>query len=219
MSLRVPAALACAAALLCVPAAASAKVDTFVPIATLKPTDEDNPEITAVSPDGLTGAATMNDHLGFYDLRDPAHPQLTGRLTFGGRALTSVGITRDAKHAIVTSYDSIFIVDMAEREVERMIPFGGSLDSVAISPDGRYAAIANENEVGDPDHPGSLLILDTTDWSLRNVAFDPSDPAIEDKDNIQPEFVDINQFGIAAVTLQENNAVALVDVAKAKVLD
>ena len=106
----------------------------------------------------------------------------------------------------------------------------GQPDSIAISDGGRYAAVAIENErdenVNDGDLPqspaGFLAIVDLVGrpaaWGIRDVPLTglpgltaPSDP--------EPEYVDINHLGIAALTLQENNAVVLVRLWDGKVLE
>jgi DNA-binding beta-propeller fold protein YncE len=103
---------------------------------------------------------------------------------------------------------------------------GGQPDSIAISPDGTVAAIAIENqrdedvvvdgvEGGLPQAPaGFLAVVDLTGtpqtWTVERVGLTglpgvlyPGDP--------EPEYVDIDADNVAAVTLQENNAVVLVD--------
>ena len=91
----------------------------------------------------------------------------------------------------------------------------GQPDSVALSPDGRYAAVAVENErdedVNDGDLPqepsGHLMIVDIKGlpgtWQTRKV--DLAGLAGIAADDAEPEYVDINRRNIAAVTLQENN--------------
>jgi hypothetical protein len=124
---RLTAAL-CAVALSCVLAApAAAKVDTFVPVATVKPTDNDNPEITAVSPDGMRAVATIGNALAFYDLTDPAKAELTDRLSVDeNQYLSSVAYTRDGRYALVTSGQDVLVADVRERA------FGRSTRSRAI---------------------------------------------------------------------------------------
>jgi hypothetical protein len=100
---------------------------------------------------------------------------------------------------------------------------GGQPDSVAISPDGRYAAIAIENErdedVNDGDPPqlpaGSLAIIDLVGapsaWTRRSV--DLTGIATLYGTDPEPEYVSINADNIAVVTLQENNHIVLVNLA------
>lgn len=144
----------------------------------------------------------------------------------------------------------LLVVDLATRTVVREMPLPGQPDSIAISPDGRYAAIAIENErnedVGDglipqggvtvdldptpgcdlvgsgPVVPGLLTIVDLdggpASWTQRDVPLAglPGMAAAEDP---EPEFVDINAANFAAVTLQENNHVVVVNLGKGTVVN
>jgi hypothetical protein len=105
---------------------------------------------------------------------------------------------------------------------------GGQPDSVAISPDGRFAAIAIQNErdedVNDGELPqppaGFLKVVRLSGapaaWTLQDVsltglsAYAPDDP--------EPEFVSINERNVAAVTLQETNHIAFVHLPTASVV-
>jgi DNA-binding beta-propeller fold protein YncE len=108
------------------------------------------------------------------------------------------------------------------------IALPGQPDSVAVSKDGKYIAVVIENERDEdvnkgalPQLPaGSLVIVDVagaaTTWKTRTVSLTglegmlyPTDP--------EPEYVDINEANVAVVTLQENNHIALVDLATGKV--
>jgi DNA-binding beta-propeller fold protein YncE len=97
--------------------------------------------------------------------------------------------------------------------VAREIALPGEPDSIATSLTGRYVAIAIENELS-PTIPGELAIIDAKQpwnpagWTLRSV--DLRGFATINPDDPEPEFVDV-RGNLAAVTLQENNHVALVD--------
>lgn len=172
--------------------------------------------------------------LGFIDIADPADPKPLGTLDLGGDP-TSVAVRRGyALVCINTSADFIntsgelLVVDIPTRTIVRSIPLGGQPDSIAISPDGRYAAVIIENErdedLGDGAPPqlpaGFLRIVDLVggpaSWTTRDVSLTgiaqlfPEDP--------EPEFVDINDANLAVVTLQENNHLAIVDLASGQVV-
>jgi hypothetical protein len=94
-------------------------------------------------------------------------------------------------------------------------------DSLAITPNGRWAVIACEAE-DDPYTDGSIWVLDLAGLTLTRTPADPPLPAypIEGLEQaldelpglIEPEYVAIDpQSRFAAVTLQENDAVALID--------
>lgn len=104
------------------------------------------------------------------------------------------------------------------------IPLPGQPDSVATAGAfnqrrGAYAAIAIENETdedtGNNLGTGSLVVIRTHPtfrpevWEATTV--DLTGLPIDRPDDPEPEFVDINDEDVAAVSLQENNALALVD--------
>ena len=130
------------------------------------------------------------------------------------------------------------VIELASRKRVASFDLGGQPDSIAISKDKRYAAIAIENErdeeatppggeEGDlPQAPaGFVQIVDLTGrspagWRLRPVALTGADgsalPALARAGlaaptDPEPEYVSINSRNQLAVTLQENNGVALVD--------
>ncbi|MFM1816661.1 MAG: hypothetical protein RLZ98_3356 [Pseudomonadota bacterium] len=195
-------------------------------------------EIVAATRDGMTLVYTDSPmgQLGFIDLSNPASPVPTGTLAMGGEP-TSVAVlgNRYVLAAVNTSPSfvapsgTLVVVDLETRTIVRQIDLGGQPDSLKISADGRYAAIAIENErdedVADgllPQLPaGYLTIIDLVGptpatWSRRDVsltglaAYAPEDP--------EPEFVDINHRNQAVVTLQENNHIAIVDLRRGEVV-
>ncbi|HER20460.1 MAG TPA: esterase-like activity of phytase family protein, partial [Chromatiales bacterium] len=106
---------------------------------------------------------------------------------------------------------------------------GGQPDAVAVSPNQRYAAIAIENErdedLGNGEPPqapaGYLTIVDLVgepaNWNLRQVSFDGVPGLFSD--DAEPEYVAINEWNIAAVTLQENNHIALVHLPTGRIVN
>ncbi|MGH9768109.1 MAG: hypothetical protein ACREAB_11795 [Blastocatellia bacterium] len=137
-------------------------------------------------------------------------------------ALLAAAITSGLSLSSVTRPKSASaVIDLSDRTVEATINLGGQPDSITVSPDGRYAAIAIENERDEdanggrmPQTPaGFLTIVDLVgppaQWMTRDVTLTglaqrfPEDP--------EPEFIDINSSNQAAVTLQENNHVVIVN--------
>jgi hypothetical protein len=192
-------------------------------------------EIVAASKDGMTLVYTNSPkgEIGFVDIRDVKAPKALGALAMGGEP-TSVAVLGDnALVAVNTSASfvnptgQLVVVDIAKREKVASIALPGQPDSVSVSPDGKYIAVVIENERDEsvnsgklPQLPaGSLVIVDVagapSTWKTRTVdltgiaTLSPSDP--------EPEYVDINEDNIAVVTLQENNHIALVDLASGKV--
>ena len=120
-------------------------------------TDETVSEIIAASADGNTIVYTDSqlDEIGFFDIANPDFPIYRGKFGVGGSP-TSVAVLGDA-YALVgvdtsDSFDApsghLAVVDIASNPASLVttIDLGGQPDSVSISPDGQYAAIAIENE-------------------------------------------------------------------------
>jgi hypothetical protein len=198
-------------------------------------------EIVSATADGETLVYTdsENNQIGFVDISDPSQPVPAGTVSVSGEP-TSVSVLGNAYALVATNTSEDFVnvsgnldvVAIETRSVIRVIPLGGQPDSIDISPDGRYAAIAIENERdediivdgvegGLPQLPaGYLAIVDLVggvdDWGVRTVdvsglsSYAPTDP--------EPEFVDINEDNLAVVSLQENNHIVIVDLAKGTVV-
>lgn len=189
-------------------------------------------EIVAATPDGETLIYTDSEagEIGLVNISNVASPSEITTIAVGGEP-TSVAITPSGLWALVVVHgtpDHLTIINLTNHSIETTLSLGGQPDAIAISPDGRYAAIAIENErdedVNDgamPQSPaGFLTIVDLpgspANWSTRDVSLTgiaerfPSDP--------EPEFVDINPANQAAVTLQENNHVVIVDLASGNII-
>lgn len=198
-------------------------------------------EIVAVTEDGKTLVYTDGERasIGFVDITVPANPVAAGMVEGLGGEPTSVDVlgNRLALVAVNTSNDfvnpsgQLVAVNIATKTlVGSPIQLGGQPDSIKISPDGQYVAIAIENErdedVNDGELPqlpaGNLIIIDilgsdsTDGWGLRTV--DLSGLADYGASDPEPEFVDINEENQAVVSLQENNHVVLVDLAEGEVI-
>jgi len=211
--------------------------------------EESYAEILAPSEDGQTvvyiGKHEDDGIIGFVDIKNPSNPKSAGVIEVAGEP-TSVAVAGEyALVAVNTSADYIntsgvlHVVNIKTQTIVRTMPLGGQPDSVAVSPDGRYAAIAIENERDEdlgsgapPQAPaGYLVIVDigarwfhwknkwqrpVSEWELRKVDLTgladlyPEDP--------EPEYVDINALNVAVVTLQENNHAVLVYLPTGKVI-
>jgi len=200
-------------------------------------TDEKtSPEIVAASEDGMTliYSNSLKGEIGFVDIKNVKAPSALGALAMGGEPTSVTVLRTNALVAVNTSPDfvnpsgKLVVVDIASQAVIGEIALPGQPDSIAHSKDGRYLAIVIENERNEslnkgamPQLPaGSLVIVDVSGkpatWKTRTVNLAglegmlyPTDP--------EPEYVDINDDNIAVVTLQENNHIALVDLASGKV--
>ncbi|MFC4336225.1 choice-of-anchor I family protein [Salininema proteolyticum] len=131
-----------------------------------------------------------------------------------------------------------------EGEFLAAVPAGANPDSVAYSPDGSYLVSADEGEPDDDystDPAGTVTVVDAstlepstadfTAWDEDGEKTLPEDVRIFGPEwtlsepdavsrNLEPEYVAVDPGGAKAyVTLQENNAVAVVDLASAEVTD
>jgi len=194
-------------------------------------------EIVAASTDGMTLIYTNSPkgEIGFIDISNPSSPKAKGHLDMGGEP-TSVAVVGGNAIVVVNTSESytnpsgkLVVVDIATQKAVASMTLPGQPDSIAVSKDGKYAAIAIENErdedVNDgalPQLPaGSLVIVDTVGaantWKTRNVSLTglatlyPTDP--------EPEYVSINEDNIAVVTLQENNHIVLVDLPSGNIVN
>lgn len=201
--------------------------------------DETAAEIVAVSKDGMTLVYSDSPAkaVGFVDISSPASPTAKGMLALAGEP-TSVAVKDNfALVGVNTSEDYINVsgkldvVSIASQSIVASHDLGGQPDSVAISPDGNYAAVVIENErdedLGDgapPQMPaGFLVIVDTsnadpTAWTTSQVSLTDMDGALY-KEDPEPEYVDINNANQAVITFQENNHIAIFDLASAKIVN
>lgn len=188
-------------------------------------------EIVVASKDGkmLIYTDSEQEQLGFVDIYDPYYPKPAGVLALGGEP-TSVAVCGD--YAIVcvnTSEDFIntsgkaMVIKVADQTVVREMDLGGQPDSIGVSPDCTRAVVAIENErdedLGDGRNPqmpaGFVVVIDISeeypaDWSATTVHVTGLDGVTFPEDP-EPEYVSINEENIAVVTLQENNAMVLID--------
>ncbi|MEF2072825.1 esterase-like activity of phytase family protein [Consotaella aegiceratis] len=211
------------------------------PVAENIPADMDNKspssaEIVAASADGntLIYSDSPLGGVGFIDITDPAAPKPAGYVKVdgeptsvavaGGKVLLSVNTSQ----SYTDPSGNLAVIDLASKTVDESCDLGGQPDSVAVSPDGAFVAIAIENErdedLNDGEMPqmpaGTLQVISLTDGmpdcgtmktvdmtGLAEIA--PEDP--------EPEFVDFNDQNEIVVSLQENNHFAIVDAASGKV--
>ncbi|WP_280417211.1 esterase-like activity of phytase family protein [Nocardia carnea] len=203
-------------------------------------------EISTVTPDGNTVIYTdaTAKRIGFLDIRDPARPAGLGTLS-----VAELGHADDQPTSVVAHGEFVLvvvdttgddyakpsgrvdIVRVADRSRVHSIDLDGQPDSIAISPDGAFAAIAMENqrdeeftpaggEEGDLPQPptGFVQLIDLTGapdaWTARKVDFDTAAAraaGLDTPEDLEPEYVSINSRGQVAVTLQENNGIAVID--------
>lgn len=233
------------AASVALPAAAEPvfnRIASFPVVANLpKDADKSKPtssEIITASEDGRTliYSDSPNGAIGFVDITDPAKPQAGGQIKMDGEPTSVAAVGPNVLAAVNTSKDKLNpsgrldVVDLASRKVVATCDLGGQPDSVAISPDKSFAAIAIENERDEELNDGEIPQLPSGNlkiFSLKDGAPDCgsaktveltglSEIAPEDA---EPEFVSINAENQIAVTLQENNHIAIIDAASGKIVN
>lgn len=166
--------------------------------------------------------------IGFIDITDAKAPKAGGTVSFegeptsvaivGGKALVAV----NTRESFVKPSGLLATVDIATRKVETSCDLGGQPDSITINKDGTLAAIAIENERDEdlndgalPQMPaGDLVILSLKDGapdcaSTKHVSL--TGLAEIAGDDPEPEFVSFNSQDEIALTLQENNHIAIID--------
>ena len=187
--------------------------------------------------DGIATLTNIAGNVDVLDLSDPAHPVLLKRVDVD----TSAGSPNSA--AVHPHHDYFLVVTGRAGVIGRVAAytFDGTLlgsaatgiqpDSVAISPNGQYAVIANEAEAieeGNNGGSGSLTVVDLNTLQVTQVPI----PAISGvtgvssnrtddigeilidhtPGTIEPESVAFSgNSRFAYVTLQENNAVVRLD--------
>ncbi len=145
--------------------------------------------------------------------------------------LVAVAIEADTKQdpGVVGFYDS------SNCMLIKSIVAGALPDMVTFSPNGKFAVAANEGEPSDDytnDPEGSITIIKLTDWSVKHAGFtefNSKEMQLKEKgvrifgpgatvaQDLEPEYITI-LGNTAYVSLQENNALAVVNLRKGKVV-
>ncbi len=194
-------------------------------------------EIISASEDGtlLIYTDSPREALGVVDIKDPKNPKPAGFIQLEGEP-TSVKIVGGRAFAAVNTSESkekpsghLAVIDIATQKVTSKCELGGQPDSIAASADKAFLAIVIENERDEEKNEGAIPQLPSGNLSIvpmKGGEADCSGLKVVDLTNLatvapedaEAEFVDINSKNQAAVTLQENNHIAVVDLASAKVV-
>ncbi len=213
----------------------------FVPIATFDVIAGNGSavaEIIDVSKNGKQAIYTDadNSQIGFIDISKPRNPVGTGVVDVPGEP-TSLAIA--GPYILVASNTSpdfdnpsgqLLVIHRQTRQTLATHDLSGQPDSVALSPDGKYAAIVIENE-RDEDENGGLIPQAPTggmevlklkghpvNWELYPIDFSAVMATAFAGGDLEPEYVDINNKNLAVVSFQENNHIAVVDLDKCKIV-
>lgn len=195
-------------------------------------------EIITASEDGntLIYSDSPRGGIGLVDIKDIHSPKAKGFVDLKGEPTSVAGVGKWVVAGVNTSASYtepsgyLAIVDQATQKVVQRCNLDGQPDSVAVSKDGRYIAVAIENERDEdlndgamPQMPAgfvSIIEFDsetgqckaTHKISVEGLAeIAPTDP--------EPEFVAFNDKNEVVVTLQENNHLIIIDAENAKVIN
>jgi DNA-binding beta-propeller fold protein YncE len=198
---------------------------------------ETSAEIIAATEDGmmLVYSDSPFGGIGMIDIPIPPIPQPAGYVKLDGEPTSLVVQSGHAFVGLNTSESytdpsgAIVSVDLATGEIGQSCDLGGQPDSVALSKDGSLVAVAIENERDEdlddgviPQMPAGSLAI-SAQAAARSIAaalkmVDVTGLAEIAGDDPEPEFVDFNDAGEIALTLQENNHIAIVDAATGEVV-
>ncbi len=196
-------------------------------------------EIVTVTPDGMTlvHSDSPGGAIGFIDITDPANPVGTGRVEMGGEPTSLVAIGDFVLAGVNTSPSFVapsghVAIVGADRTIVATCDVQGQPDALALSPDGTFLAVVVENQRDEDINDALIPQLPSGHLAIFQLGADGmpvncdaativaltglSDIA---PDDAEPEYVDINSQNIAVVTLQENNWIAIVDLATATVIN
>ncbi|MCC6736873.1 MAG: esterase-like activity of phytase family protein [Bauldia sp.] len=191
-------------------------------------------EIVTATPDGmmLVHSDSPGNAIGFVDITDPTAPVGAGRVDVGGEPTSVVSIGSFVLAGVNTSASfvepsgHVAVVAIADQTITATCDVKGQPDSLAVSPDGTFLAVVVENErdedVNDamiPQLPSGHLAIFSLGADGMPVNCDAA--VIVDltglseiaPDDAEPEYVDINTQNVAVVAMQENNWIAIVDLA------
>lgn len=177
------------------------------------------------------------------DIRDPRAPKKVGTLQTPGANSVAVknGLVAVAQQAgDKTKPGTVGLFSASGLKKIRSVTVGALPDMVTFTPDGSTILVANEGEPsgycdGDVDPEGSVSIVDVRRGSVKTADFrkyigkedrlraqgvriyGPKANAAQD---LEPEYITTDKHGRTAwVSLQENNALAIVDLRSGRVTE
>jgi hypothetical protein len=183
------------------------------------------------------------------DLNDPANPTLMATIDAKalGASANSVAVHKGIVAVAIEGGDRqapglVAFYNAVDLSLLASVKVGALPDMVAFTPNGRYVLVANEGEPNDDytiDPEGSISIVDlrhgvanarvrTADFRRFNGRedalrargvriFGPNASAAQD---LEPEYITVSRNSrFAWVSLQEANALAMIDIKRAKVID
>ncbi|TCD00981.1 choice-of-anchor I family protein [Pedobacter psychroterrae] len=186
------------------------------------------------------GTPTQDNRIAVVDFKNPAAMTVIGSISmtpFGG-AVNSVAVSEGKLAAAIQNNDKqgngkVVVFKTSDHSVIAEINVGALPDMVTFSPDGKYIMSANEGEpnatyTNDPEGTVSIISV-ANNYAVTTINFSSMTsqlPALAAKGfrifgpgknfvkDIEPEYITISADSKTAwVTLQENNAIAKIDIA------
>ncbi|MDX2259382.1 MAG: choice-of-anchor I family protein [Hyphomicrobiaceae bacterium] len=205
-------------------------------------------EISAFDPNTDRLFVTSNSGLQIVDLSDPTAPTVLSVINFTAAPISAVSsdvssvavkngvVAASLLNADKTQSGEVVLLNAATGALLFKVTVGNHPDMVVFTPDGSKVLVANEGELttSNQDSPGSISIIDVATGVATPVsfaAFDGLEASLRAEgvriadgklasDDFEPEYIAISPDGTKAfVTLQENNAIAIIDIATATVED
>lgn len=220
---------------------------TYREIASLNLGGPGSAEITAFDPVTKRLFAVNNgstNKIDVIDISDPASIKLIHSINLGsyGGYVNSVDVGNGKLAAAIESVNKqnagkIVIFNTNTYAEEKVIYVGSLPDMVVFSPDGKFILSANEGEPDasytvDPDGTVSIISIEnnysvatlnftsfsTLIPSLKTKGFRVFGPGLDITKDVEPEYITVSADSKTAwVTLQENNAIAVIDLAAQKI--
>lgn len=164
--------------------------------------------------------------VGLVDITDPIQPRAAGGVEVAGipkdiaahadRLFVSVDASLPDRG---TSTGALVLIDSSTRRIAATIDLRGQPEGLAVSPDGRFVVVAVENRAGPSDLAGRVVVINVegqpAGWTMRDVVLTPEDSIAGSP---RPVGVAVSEHNIAAITLQDNNAMAFVDLEAAEMV-
>lgn len=178
------------------------------------------------------------------DATDPSNPSLTQAISlsdFGG-FVNSIAINNNLIAVAIAAEDRqangqvVFL--NPQGEIQGSVEVGPLPDMLTFTPDGASIIVANEGEPNEEytiDPEGSISIIDVATRTVSTAGFTAFDDQIEELRNsgvrifglnatvsqdLEPEYIGVTEDSTTAyITLQENNAIAVLDINSATITD
>lgn len=180
------------------------------------------------------------------DISNPAEPTLVRQIDVSGlgsganSVAYSNGLIAVAVEAEGIADNGLIAFYNVAGELDGTVEAGVLPDMVTFSPDGRWVLVANEGEPSDDyqtDPEGSITVIDISNGAAaataRTADFRAFNPRIDQlraagvrifgpgatvAQDLEPEYITVSDDSLTAfVSLQENNAIARIDIASATV--